>query len=81
MGLSNYITNFASKIRQFASEIFQFTTRLQLMKVQLTGLVAREMVFTGETKSMADAMAVASVRAKELYKWTIELAITSPFTI
>ena len=54
--------------------------KFEQLGMALTTLTARELINAGATDNMADALAMAAPKAKELQDWVTKLAIQSPFT-
>ena len=59
---------------------FEAAASNERMELSLQSLVARELVQAGAAGSVGEAMGMASERAGELYNWTRQLAIQSPFS-
>lgn len=60
-------------------EAIEATAEYERLTISLESLVARQLLTADSTLTMADALAQAAPQAKELLKWTQELAINSPF--
>lgn len=59
---------------------FDVAASNERMELSLQSLVAREIVQSGAASSVGEAMGQAGERAAELYNWTRQLAIQSPFS-
>ncbi len=72
-------TNLASGMANMGREALTAVGSHQLLEQSLQSLSARELLNTGQAEDMAEALGMASERAKELLSWTEQLAIKSPF--
>jgi len=81
VSLANAIWNIAMQIRNFGKDLLDTAMDFQLLRIQLQGLVAQEMVNNDSTLSFANAMDMAKGKSQELFTWIAKLAIQSPLTV
>ena len=61
-------------------EALSTVSTFELMGASLTQLAAKELLTTGRAESMAEALEMSASAGEELFGWTQQLAIKSPFT-
>jgi len=75
------IQKIGSAIRDLAGEAFEAVASYERLGMSLTTLYARELKqASGGTLSMADALALAGDKAKDLLNWIEQVGIKSPFS-
>lgn len=74
-GLQN-MAGFVQGIGQQALSTYAYTERLRM---SLQSMTAKEFVQNGQAANMAEGLAMATDRAKELEEWVRKVAIASPF--
>ncbi|MHA2079079.1 MAG: tape measure protein, partial [Candidatus Thorarchaeota archaeon] len=79
--VANVLGRLVRGFLDLAKAAFDAGAEFQFLLIRLEGLIAREMVQTGVTEDMAEALGLAIPVAKELFTWIEMLALQSPFDI
>jgi tape measure domain-containing protein len=70
-----------SAIRGMVEAMVTAGAEFQTLTVRLEGLLAREILDTGQVKNFTEALQLAGPAAEDLFGWIQQLALTTPFDI
>ncbi len=79
MGAFNMLMSLPGQIAAAGGAAMQNYAQFERLGMSINSLTAKEALQSGQAKTMTDAMAQTSGKAKELVDWIEKLAIQSPF--
>lgn len=75
------IEKITSAIRDMVDAMITAGSEFQTLTIRLEGLLARELIDSGQVTNFTDALELAIPAAEDLFFWIQKLALTTPFDI